>query len=120
MDPLHISATNETPEVVLDANLEQFEITGRSLSDNPHDFYQAVLKWLNEYAVTPKMETSFTFKFEYLNTESAKSILDILMVLESISGAKVSWYFNEDDEDMEEIGEELAELVSVPFEYKPI
>jgi hypothetical protein len=64
--------------------------------------------------------TNFTFKFEYLNTESAKSILDIITLLESISGARVCWYFNEDDEDMEEIGEELAELVSVPFEFKPI
>lgn len=120
MDPLYISSTQETPDVVLDANLGQFEIKGRSISDNPRDFYQEVLKWLNEYATSPKAETYFTFKFEYLNTESAKSILDILTVLESISGAKVSWHFNEDDEDMEEIGEELAELVSVPFEFKPI
>lgn len=120
MDPLHISATNETPDVVLDASLGQFEITGRSLSDNPQGFYQAVLKWLGDYAVAPISETHFTFKFEYLNTESAKSILDILTMLESIRGAKVSWHFNEDDEDMEEIGEELAELVNVPFEFKPI
>lgn len=120
MDPLHIAATNETPDVVLDASLGQFEIGGRSLIDHPRDFYQDVLKWVKEYSAAPNEITNFTFKFEYLNTESAKSILGIITVLESISGTKIIWYFNEDDEDMEEIGEELAELVSVPFEFNPI
>ena len=118
MDPLHIVETDEFPGVVLNANNNQFEITGRSLSDHPADFYESVIEWLKGYAKTPNSVTDFAFKFDYLNTESAKSVLDILSVLEGISGAKVSWYFKEDDEDMEEIGEELSELVTVPFEFK--
>jgi hypothetical protein len=119
MDPLHITDTNETPGVVLDAAKSHFEISGRSLCDSPNNFYKDIIEWLKEYALAPNSLTDFTFKFEYLNTQSAKSILDILTVLEGISGAKVSWHFNEDDEDMEEIGEELAELVNVPFEFMP-
>lgn len=117
MNPLHISATNETPEVNLDARQGLFEISGRSLCDNPATFYLPVTEWLKEYATDPLPATHFTFKFEYLNTESSKSVLDVITLLEKISGAKVNWYFKEDDEDMEEIGEELAELVSVPFEF---
>lgn len=117
MNPLHITATNETPEVILDAGQAQFEISGRSLSDHPAQFYQPVIAWLNKYSAAPQPTTNFTFKFEYLNTESAKSVLDVITILEKISGAKVSWHFNEDDEDMEEIGEELAELVNVPFDF---
>jgi hypothetical protein len=33
--------------------------------------------------------------------------------------SKVIWQFLEDDEDMEESGQELAELVSIPFEFQP-
>ena len=43
---------------------------------------------------------------------------DILSKLESIPGMTVSWYFHEDDEDMEEAGTEFSELVEVPFEFK--
>ena len=118
MDPLHIVETNEFPGVILNAKESQFEISGRSLSDNPAEFYKSVIDWLMVYAQSPNSMTDFTFKFDYLNTESAKSVLDVLTVLEGISGSKVTWYFKEEDEDMEEIGEELAELVSIPFEFK--
>jgi len=118
MDPLQIAESNETPAVELDPHSSHFEISGRSLSDNPKVFYAKIVEWLEEYANAPNSTTDFAFKFEYLNPESAKSILDILTVLEKINGAKVSWYFKEDDEDMEEIGEELAELVGIPFEFK--
>ena len=42
----------------------------------------------------------------------------MLTELEEIDGAKVTWYFHEDDEDMEEAGEEFADLVEVPFDFK--
>jgi hypothetical protein len=39
-----------------------------------------------------------------------------LTKLEDIEGAKVNWYYFEDDEDMEEAGEEFSELIEVEFE----
>jgi hypothetical protein len=45
-------------------------------------------------------------------------VQDILSALEKIKGMKIVWYFYEDDEDMEEMGHELSELVEIPFEYK--
>jgi hypothetical protein len=44
--------------------------------------------------------------------------LDVLSALEEIKGIKVSWYFHDDDEDMEEAGQEFSELVEIPFEFK--
>ena len=119
MEPLHIAESNETPTINLDKAAGLFEFTGRSLHDNPSAFYKLSISWLSEYAKSPNTETDLAFKFEYLNTESAKSILDILTVMEGVDGVKVSWYFNEEDEDMEEIGEEIAELVQIPFEFVP-
>lgn len=118
MDSLHLPETSETPAVLLDSTAGTFKVSGRSLSDDPKDFYKPIISWLKAYAQKPNYTTEFTFKFDYLNTASAKSILDILVILDAINGSKVIWYFNEEDEDMEEIGEELAELVKVPFEFK--
>jgi hypothetical protein len=118
MEALNIAESAETPNINLDAATNTFQITGRSLSDKPGEFYRPVIEWLTTYSKTPNPETVLIFKFEYLNTESSKSILDILTVAEKISGAKVNWFFNEDDEDMEEIGEEISELVNIPFDFK--
>jgi hypothetical protein len=44
--------------------------------------------------------------------------LDVLSALEEVKSIKVSWYFHDDDEDMEEAGQEFSELVEIPFEFK--
>lgn len=118
MDSLKLPETNETPAINLESKAGSFLISGRSIIDDPTSFYKPIINWVKEYSLAPNSTTEFSFKFEYLNTESAKSILDILTVLENIPGAKVLWYFREEDEDMEEIGEELSELVRLPFELK--
>lgn len=118
MAPLVIAETTETPNVLMDATQGKFQVTGRSLIDNASTFYQPIVEWLKEYAMNPNSETVISFKFEYLNIESSKSVLDLLTVLEKIDGTSVIWYFNEEDEDMEEIGEELAELVTIPFKFE--
>jgi len=38
--------------------------------------------------------------------------------MEGIPESRVVWQFSDEDEDMEEMGQELAELVTVPFEYR--
>jgi len=57
---------------------------------------------------------------DYFNTASSKMILDILIKLEEIQEEhdciNVKWYFQEDDEDMEEAGEEYFEIVELPHE----
>src|SRR5689334_19097092 len=117
MDALKISITDDTPEIILDKATGKFEITGRSLPEDSLEFYTPVFKWLAEYAKEPNPTTEFVFKLEYANAASSKMVQDILSALEKIKGMKVVWYFYEDDEDMEEMGHELSELVEIPFEY---
>lgn len=118
MKVIHLEGTEDTPKIVLDKANNIFEISGRSLPEDSAEFFQPVLDWLEEYNEERNPQTVFTFKLEYFNTASSKLILDILSKLEEIEGAKVIWYFHEDDEDMEEAGEEFSELVDVPFDFK--
>jgi hypothetical protein len=118
MKVLNISKTDDTPHVILDKEHGIFGISGRSLPEDSIEFYQPVLEWLTKYKTEPNDVTDFFFKLEYANTASSKMIQDILSTLETIKGVVIVWYYNEDDEDMEEMGHEYAELVEIPFEFK--
>lgn len=120
MEAIKIQGTEDTPKVILDKDSEIFEISGRSLPEDVGSFYDPVLNWLNEYGESPNGTTIFNFKLTYFNTASSKMLLDVLMKLEEIhedgNDVTVRWHFPEDDEDMEEAGEEYADIVDVPFE----
>jgi len=96
------------------------EISGRSLPEDVAAFYEPILDWLDEYAESPNAKTVFDFKLVYFNTASSKLLLDILLKLEDLADegndVLVRWHYPEDDEDMEEAGEEYADIVDVPFE----
>lgn len=120
METIKIQGTEDTPKVILDAGNDIFEISGRSLPEDVSSFYEPILNWLEEYAESPNSKTVFDFKLVYFNTASSKLLLDILMKLEELheDGHEVliKWHYPEDDEDMEEAGEEYADIVDVPFE----
>ena len=117
MNILNLEGGEDTPRIVLDKNNGIMEISGRSLPEDSTEFYKPVLDWIEAYANDPNPATTFVFKLEYFNTASSKLILDVLYALEDIKGVKVRWYFNEEDEDMEEAGQEFSELVEIPFEF---
>jgi hypothetical protein len=123
METIKIQGTEDTPKIMLDAENEIFEISGRSLPEDVSAFYEPVLNWLNEYAENPNSKTVFNFKLTYFNTASSKLLLDILMKLEEMhekgQDVLIKWHYPEDDEDMAEAGEEYSDIVDVPFEQVP-
>ena len=122
LQPIKIQGTDDTPKVILEPNEDNpiFEISGRSLPEDVVAFYEPILEWLDEFAQEPLEKTVFDFKLEYFNTASSKLLLDVLLKLEDMyddgNDVLVRWHFPEDDEDMEEAGEEYADIVEVPFE----
>ena len=120
MEAIKIKGTEDTPNVVLDAAENVMEISGRSLPEDVSSFYGPILNWLVDYIKSPNPKTVFNFKLVYFNTASSKLILDILMKLEDLHNkgneVLIKWYFPEDDEDMQEAGNEYADIVEIPFE----
>jgi len=120
MEALDIRATNDTPKVLLDSENNIFEISGRSLPEDVVSFYQPVLDWLDEYKEHPLESTEFVFKYVYFNTATSKLIQDILFKLEEIkkegNEIQVMWFYEQDDEDILDLGEEFSENVDIPFE----
>lgn len=118
MEALFIEGTDDTPKIILDKKNGVFEISGRSLSEDSVEFYKPVLEWIAGYSKDTNDSTVFIFKLEYSNTASSKLIQDIMNALEEIPEIKIIWYYQQEDEDMEQAGYEFAELVEIPFEFK--
>ena len=120
MEPFKIKGTEDSPQVILDTGEDILELSGRSLPEDVNTFYEPVLSWIEEYAKAPLKNTVFNFKLTYFNTASSKVILDILThfeeMIEEGHQVLVRWHFPDEDEDMQEAGEEYADMVDVPFE----
>ena len=120
MEALKIIGTEDSPQVTLDLDANIMELEGRSLPEDVNTFYEPVLSWLEEYSKSPLENTVFNFKLTYFNTASSKVILDILTQFEEMieegHQVLVRWHFPDEDEDMQEAGEEYADMVDVPFE----
>lgn len=119
MQKLEIISTDLTPSVMLDASTRTFKFEGRSVADNPADFFKPIHAWFKEYVKKPNPVTVLVTRFDYINTATQRELLDIIKTLEATPGAKIVWQFLEDDEDMEECGQELAQLTSLLFEFQP-
>lgn len=119
MESLSIEGTNKTPSVNLDPGTGVIEIKGRSIPENSIEFYRPVVEWLDEYAKDPNKKTTVNVQLEYYNNSSSKCILDIFKKIESLKKARsevvINWYYEEDDEDMLESGEDYESIIRVPF-----
>ncbi len=129
MRPLIIEETGATPQIIFDLENKNFEIKGCSRPENVRQFYLPIVEWLEEFyhnvdqikgrfAEAPAV---FKFKLSYFNSASAKFILDILLIINRAykNGlpCTIDWYYEEGDEDMLDVGKELAEMVDFPVKY---
>ena len=114
----------ETPAILFDKEAGKFEIGGKSFPEETKDFYEPVLNWLEEYAEQANPKTDFHFKLDYYNSSTSTMILEMLYILERIvkngKEVKIHWHYHEIDDDMQEAGEEFAEMIDVPFEFIPM
>ncbi len=128
MEVLKLKGTNVSPEVKFDHIAMTFDISGYSRPENVRDFYLPILKWLEQFVVElstnrPSISKpiAFNFRLIYFNSSSAKFIFDMITHINAIHAIKfpvmVNWYYDEDDEELKEAGEELSEMADFPFSY---
>ena len=124
MKSLVIEGTPKTPTVKFDSKAGIFEIKGRSIPENSIEFYKPLVNWLDSYKGEPLQKTIVDIRLEYFNTSSSKCILEIFKKFEAIHKDKneveVNWYYEEDDEDMLEAGEDYESIIRVPFKMMEI
>ena len=124
MENLIVQPTSNTPLVDFDAKSGRLLLKGRSIPEDPGEFYERILKWLETYFGNTDQETVLEFQVEYANSGSTKYILEILKDLHRYSSQgkniRVVWCYEEDDESIQELGELYSSSVNLPWEMKEI
>jgi len=119
MRKISIDGSSKTPRIDFDGETGVLELYGRSIPENSVAFFEPLNEWLIEYSQEAKEETIIDMKLEYFNTSSSKCILDLFKKLESMNGVVtnvlVNWYYETDDEDMAEAGEDYEAIVDLKF-----
>jgi hypothetical protein len=121
METLTILGTPKTPTVEMNVDSGIIEIKGRSIPENSIDFYRPIVEWIDQYADSAAPETKVNIQLEYFNTSSSKCILDVFKKLEQVfkkngdKGVVINWFYEEDDEDMLEAGEDYQSILKIPF-----
>ena len=120
MEDIQIEGTAKTPEVEFKASEGQMKIKGRSIPENSIEFYKPLIDWIEQYSNEgPDQATEVNMQLEYFNTSSSKCILDVFKKLEEAKkngkDITVNWYYEEDDEDMLEAGEDYQAIIDIPF-----
>jgi len=116
MNSLTIQKTESTPEIKF-LRKGELEINGRSLPEDVHKFYDPLIDWVKNLDVE---KVKVDLKLEYLNTSSTKKLLNLLTALDNnknINDINVSWFYEFDDLEMEDLGSIYAsELKRINFQ----
>lgn len=114
MTTLHINASQRTPEVNFNFETNTFLLRGESYPEDVKDFYGPPITRLEEHLEGLEgAAVNFTFEFVYFNSSTAKIVMNLFDLLDSAAErgntVVITWMFEKDDDNMEELGEEFGE-----------
>lgn len=118
MNSLLIEATKATPDIIFGTD-GKWILQGKCCPENPISFFEPIFEWISEYKDSENPDIKLDMILTYFNTSSSKVFLDFfdLMVEVKQAGKEVTinWFYEADDEDMMESGEEFSEDVDLDF-----
>lgn len=119
MNKLFLERTSNTPEVSFDPATGEFSMEGRSIPENPGEFFDGLVDWLEQYFQSAATKTTFNINLEYVNSGSSKYLLGLFRVFKEASArgldVQIRWHYEEDDEAIEGLGEHYKTVMEVPF-----
>ena len=124
MEKIFIEPTRVTPLINFDPAEGILEIKGRSSPENSIQFYQSLMDALDDYALSGENALTANIAFEYFNTSSSKCLFDVFKkmakIIENGKDLTINWFYEEDDEDMMEAGEDYSDLLDLQFNFLEI
>lgn len=116
MSDILLDGTAKTPAVKFAKDPISMSLSGRSIPENSIEFYKPLLDWIDLNATSMDKDVSISVKLEYFNTSSSKCLMDLFKRIEKAAPhASVHWYYEEEDEDMLEAGEDYDAIIDIPF-----
>lgn len=116
---LELKKSIDTPYVKLQDGL--IKMVGRLMPENIKLFIKPVEEWVDKYLEKPADFTKIELEFSYLNSCSTKRISDFLKQFNKKykegHNMKILWAYEEGDDTVKEIGDDLKSIVDIPFEF---
>ena len=116
-EKLNIEPTKRSPWIVFEPG--RIFVMGRAILDNPSVFFETPIKWVSALSKDWNGKTKVDLGFEYINTGSTKWLYLLLRELAEMSNislnTEITWYYEEGDDDMCELGYILKSLVDCKF-----
>ncbi|MBN2518954.1 MAG: DUF1987 domain-containing protein [Bacteroidales bacterium] len=117
-----IESSHKTPYIHFDEGL--IEIKGRSILEDSTEFYMPLIKWVEEYIKNPVKFTLIKLTIEYSNSNSNKFLYRLIKLFENcyLEGNEMGleWYYEEDDDSIKDLGQDLKSLSKLPISLIPI
>ncbi len=109
----------DTPYIQLEEGLIKME--GQLMPENIILFFKPVEEWITNYLQKPASYTEINLNLSYLNSCSTKRLCDMLRLFNEqyLNGynMKIIWTYEEGDDTVQEIGDDLKSMIDIPFEY---
>jgi hypothetical protein len=115
---IKIAATKETPAFELDpAGI--IKIQGRSMNGYKSEPYRALERWIDRYICNPAELTRVDIFLEYFSSTNLKVYTSLLSKIGSVKMKNkklvVNWFYEEDDDDIRELGNYISSQVNIEF-----
>ena len=127
MEKLHIKARKDSPDIIFNPQNNEFSIKGVCHPENVTKFFMPVIRWLDDYILElkktgVKTPIKVVFFFRYFNSATYKYLITLLQKINEFSilsiPISVKWYYEFEDEDMNESGVELFEFSGIKIPYE--
>jgi len=124
MENIARSATEDSPEVSFNEVNKTLKITGNSYPENCETIYVPLTNFIDKYNVENNKILNLYFYYNLINSTSTMYIARIItriseLVKEGLV-VTIKWCYDENDEELMDLGEKLSSISKLPFEFVPI
>ena len=110
-----IPKTNQTPEVEFDSESKHVSMKGKTIPENPFDFFDHFNQTYDKYIKAHPDNLVINFQLDYFNTVSSKLLSKFFQKAVSNSRPTLNWYYEKNDVELKEAGEDYAQIINYPI-----
>lgn len=114
MNDYKIESTVKTPEILGTYDPGTISIKGKCIPEDAREFFSPFRNWLMEFTDAANSVINVEVDLEYFNTSTSNILLDVFKHLSRVNESKdvrITWIYEEDDLDMQEVGEDYKLMV---------
>jgi len=109
----NFNITTENQKIIFDKKERLISIEGVFITEDPKNIFESLNIQIDDFLLQPKESLTIEFRVEYFNTIMSLNIRNLLRKIQQYKDSiniEIKWYFELEDEEMEEVGEEFQNL----------